>query len=75
MKGVDAVPELPLLVTVAVPGAALPGTFVICEARPLASAVAEPRACDVLAPALVNEFEVLSPAEKNWPVILNGAVA
>ena len=61
MKGALALPELPLLVTVAVPALALPGTFVMSENCPLALAVAEPRA--VVVPASVKVLAILSPTE------------
>ena len=72
MNAADALPDLPALVTVAVPGAAFAGTFVISENCPLVLAAAEPRA--VFVPASVKLLATLSPTEKNWPKILNGAV-
>jgi hypothetical protein len=73
VKGAVAVPELPWLVTVAVPVWAFLGTFVVSEKCPLASTEAEPSP-DVV-PASVNVLVALSPAAKNCPKILNGAVA
>ena len=73
MKSALALPELPLLVTVAVPALALPGTLVMSVNWPLALAVADPSA--VVVPASVKALAILSPTEKNRPEILNGAVA
>lgn len=62
----------PVLVTVAVPDLALPGTFVVCVTRPLGSAIAMPS--DAVDPLSVKVLETRSPAAKNCPTILKGAV-
>jgi len=69
VNGAVAVPEAPLLVTVAVPGFAFLGTLVSSDATGHASTVDEPS--DVV----LNVLAMRSPAAKNWPVSLNGAVA
>jgi hypothetical protein len=71
VKELEAFPELPVLVTVAVPAFAFNGTFVDRLKRPEALAVAEPSA--VVTPASVNLLEMVLPAAKNSPTILNGA--
>src|SRR5579862_6422050 len=74
VKAAVAVPDRPVLVTVAVPGNAPDGTFVMRLVCPLESAVDEPRLVSFVEPALANVLATLSPTRKNSPEILNGAV-
>jgi hypothetical protein len=74
VNGAVALPVEPVLVTVAEPALARPGTFDRKVIRPLSSATAEPRRT-LDAPDCANTLATWSPSPKNCPVILNGAPA
>ena len=70
VKSALALPEPPLLVTVAVPALAVFGTFVMSENCPLRSAVDEPRA--VVVPASLKVLAILSPTATGNGCVVSG---